>query len=94
MNQNKIYLITYSTDINFNNNIVRKKMNDLLNQGYIFDWWYYVDNTYLVACKLDVNTLYNAVYSAINRNLLIVEIKLENIQGWLPKSAWDWINKY
>ena len=95
MNQNKkVYLITYSTDITFNNNIVRERINDLLNKGYIFDWWYYIDNTYLVACTLDVNTLYSAICSSINRHLLIVEIKPENTQGWLPKDAWDWINKY
>ena len=95
MNQNKkIYLVTYSTDINFDNSIVRQKINELLNKGYIFDWWYYIDNTYLVACSLDINTLCNQIYSSINRHFLVVEIKPENTQGWLPKEAWDWINKY
>ncbi|MDE0518788.1 MAG: hypothetical protein OXH36_04450 [Bdellovibrionales bacterium] len=95
MNQNKkIYLITYSTDIPFNSNVIYQRMNDLLHKRHITDWWYYIDNTYLVACSLDVNELYNLIYSAINRHLLIVEINPKNAQGWLPQDAWNWINKY
>ena len=95
MNQNKkMYLITYSADMSFNNHLVRERMNYLLNVGYITDWWYYVDNTYLVICTLDANTLCNEIYPYVNRNCLIVEVKPENAQGWLPMDAWNWINKY
>ena len=94
MNQHKkMYLITYSTDMNFDNNLVRKRMNYLLNMRHIIDWWYYVDNTYLVTCTLDVNRLFNEIYPYINRNFLIIEVKPENIRGLLPKEAWDWIYK-
>ncbi len=94
MNQNKkVYLITYSTDVNFN--IVRQRINELVNKGYIIDWWYYIDNTYLVASLLDANTLYNQISSSIaNKSFLIIEVKAENVQGWLPQRAWNWILKH
>lgn len=91
----KIFLITYNPGIYFNKVIFHNYITSLSSKGYIFDWWHYIDEAYIVATDLDVNSLYNAVFPGVpQRNLLVIEINPNNSQGWLPKAAWDWLQKY
>jgi len=91
----KVYLVTYNADMNFNQAIFHNFIGLLYQRGFITDWWHYIDTGYLVVTLLEVNDLYNAIYPGIpQRNLLIVEINPNNAQGWLPKDAWTWLQKY
>ena len=122
MNQNnRIYLITYSIQYSsiYRNLDIHKGITNLVNLGVITDWWYYIENTYLVVYSEDANTLYNQIYHSssihaptglpstvgglpslsdqilgTSNNLLVTEVNPKNMQGHLPKEAWDWINKY
>jgi len=92
---NKVYLVTYNIDANFNNTIFHNHITTVLYPNYIKDWWHYFENIYLIVSPLDVNQLYNLISPKIGgRHLLIIEINPKNHQGWLPKDAWDWILKY
>ena len=95
MNRNKkIYLITYSTDTDFDNNILRQRMNVSFKRK-IYLRLVVLCRQHLFSCLyIKYNMLYDSIYSAINRNFLIAEIKPKNTHGWLPKEAWDWINKH
>ena len=91
----KIYLITFNPGLNFNHTIFHKYISELFENGHISDWWHYIDNTYLIRTSSPVNTLYNIIYPGVpQRYLFIIEVNPENSQGWLPKEAWTWIQKY
>ena len=90
-----IYLITYNTDFNFNRAVFHEHIHLLHKEGTIIDWWHYIDNTYIVVTKLDINSIHNIIFPEVpHRNLFIIEIHPKNFQGWLPKNAWSWLNKY
>lgn len=91
---NKIYLVTYNADAYFNKAIFHNYLTSLYPLS-ITDWWHYIDTTYLIASSLDVNSLYNFIFPGVpQRNLLIIEIVPQNAQGWLPRDAWAWLQKY
>ena len=92
---NKVYIITYNTDLYFNPTAFHGYINYLYQNHYIIDWWHYTTNAYMVVTSLDVNSLYNAVFPGIPRRyLLIIVVDPNNAQGWLPKDAWTWLQKY
>ena len=93
-NMTKIYLITYSPDAYFNKATFHDYMTSLY-PIYITDWWHYIDTTYLIASSLDVIPLYNLISHGVPRRYsLIIEVDPNNAQGWLPKNAWTWLQKY
>ena len=57
-------------------------------------WWHYLESTWIVITEETVVTLWNRLAPNIDKNdyLLIIEVR-DNVQGWLPKDAWDWIHK-
>ena len=92
---NKVYLVTYNTDPNFNRSLFHNYINSLFLNGHIVDWWHHIDTAYLVVSPLHVNQLYNLIFPGVpGKFLLIVEIDPNNAQGWLPKDAWTWLQKY
>ena len=90
----KIYLVTYNPDAYFNKAIFHGYMISLY-PSHITDWWHYIDTTYLIVSSLEVNSLYNLTFPGVpKRYLLIIEVDPNNAQGWLPKDAWIWLQKY
>ena len=91
---NKVYLITYNTDYNFNKTIFHSYITSFY-PSHISDWWHHIDTAYLITSNLDINQLYNLIYPGVpGRSLLIIEVDPNNAQGWLPRNAWEWIQKY
>jgi len=56
-------------------------------------WWHYLDSTWIVITNEDPTQIWNRLAGTVDKNdyLLIIEV-LDNVQGWLPKDAWDWIH--
>jgi hypothetical protein len=56
-------------------------------------WWHYLESTWLVSTEESPTVIWNRLAKHIDKNdyLLIIEVK-DNVQGWLPKDAWDWIH--
>ena len=57
------------------------------------DWWHYLKSTWLVDTNLDASGIWERVKAHVDGNdrMFIVGITSNN-SGWLPQSAWDWIN--
>lgn len=57
-------------------------------------WWHYLDSTWIVVTNEDANQIWKRLASTIDKNdyLLVIEV-LDNVQGWLPKDAWNWIHE-
>lgn len=59
------------------------------------DWVRYAPNCYIVYTSSDVEHWYARLREVIDEadNIFVVELNIENRQGWLPKSVWEWIKK-
>ena len=60
-------------------------------------WMHYIDSTWFVSPSTSrtANQMFDELRPFINEEddyLLVIEVK-KNYQGWLPKDAWDWMNK-
>lgn len=57
-------------------------------------WWHYLESTWIVITDETTNEIWQRLEPHIDKNdyVLIIEVR-DNVQGWLPKDAWDWIHK-
>jgi hypothetical protein len=57
-------------------------------------WWHYLASTWLIATSESANELYNRLQKNLDRGdrLLIIQAGTD-MQGWLPKKAWEWIER-
>ena len=58
-------------------------------------WWHYLESSWIVITDESPQQIWDRVGKHIDNNdyMLIIEVR-DNVQGWLPKDAWDWIHKY
>jgi len=57
-------------------------------------WWHYLESTWLISTNETANQLYKRLRPHIDNNDLILVIEAgRDRQGWLPKKAWEWIQK-
>ena len=56
-------------------------------------WWHYLQSTWLIQTTEEPNQIWDRLVRYIDTNdyLLIIEVR-DNVQGWLPKDAWEWIH--
>lgn len=57
-------------------------------------WWHYLDSTWLVATHENANQLCDRLRPHLDQedSILIIQAGTD-MQGWLPKDAWKWINQ-
>jgi hypothetical protein len=58
-------------------------------------WWHFLESTWLIITEETPTQVWTRLAKQIDNNdfMLIIEVR-ENVQGWLPKEAWDWIHSY
>lgn len=56
-------------------------------------WWHYLESTWIIMTNETANDVYERLKAHIDRDdrLLIIEVR-DNVQGWLPEKAWNWIH--
>lgn len=59
------------------------------------EWWHFIESTWLISTKRTPQEVYSAVVGNITTSdaLMIVPIT-RPYWGYLPKEAWDWIDKH
>jgi len=57
-------------------------------------WWHYLESTWLIATSENANELYNRLWAHLDRDdsILVIQAGADR-QGWLPKKAWEWIER-
>ena len=57
-------------------------------------WWHYLESTWLIATSENANELYNRLQGHLDRDdsILVIQAGADR-QGWLPKKAWEWIDR-
>ena len=63
-------------------------------RGSAIQWWHFIEQTCIVSTHQDVNALAKLLYPHIevSDSLLVVRLTPHEFQGWLPKSAWEWLD--
>ncbi len=57
-------------------------------------WWHYLKDAWIVNSSLDHQEYADRLYPFIEKTDYFLVVKItKNYQGWLPKDAWDWLNK-
>ena len=58
-------------------------------------WWHFLESTWLIITDETPTQVWNRIGKHIDNNdyMLIIEVR-DNVNGWLPKEAWDWIHNY
>ena len=87
----KIYLITYDL------RVPGKDYGGLYEAIKLVgtQWYHPLESVWIVKTSLEkADDVYNKICNAIDQNarLFVVEIHNENMQGWLAKQFWDWLN--
>lgn len=85
----KVYIISYRLQS-------KKDYTGLYEQlEALPDWWHYLESTWLVATEQNANQLYNLMRPHLDQekdDILIIQAGTD-MQGWLPKDAWEWIHR-
>lgn len=69
--------------------------DQLISLDCIKNWFHYIKSSYiLISDKATANALDREIGIIIKeKNYLIVGVDLKDCQGWLPKRAWEWIER-
>lgn len=65
-------------------------------RGNVLQWWHFIDQTCVVATHHSADELARLLtphIDGVKDSLLVVEIEPHEFQGWLPRTAWDWLNQ-
>jgi hypothetical protein len=56
-------------------------------------WWHYLQSTWIIQTSETPRQVWERLHPHVDKNdyLLIIEVR-DNVEGWLPKEAWDWIH--
>jgi hypothetical protein len=62
-------------------------------RGNAVQWWHFFDKTHIVATQHDARALRERLvpHIEVTDSILIVPVNPQNVDGWLPQAAWDWI---
>ena len=86
----KAFLVTY--DLNVPGRDYTNFYEEIKNSER---WWHFLDSSWIVITEESPQEIWNRVGEHLDNNdfMLIIEVR-DNVQGWLPKDAWDWIHEY
>jgi hypothetical protein len=62
-------------------------------RGTAFQWWHFLDQTYIVVTQFTPKELRERLVPQMEPtdHFLIVPVDPQQADGWLPKTAWEWM---
>ena len=85
------YVLMFDTDDDLDYNTIHNKI--IIIQG-LYSWFHYLQSSYVLIYDSNSSDLAAKIREIIpNKRFLIFEVDLSTRHGWLPKDAWDWIEK-
>lgn len=94
---NKAYIINFDKGGLIDSFDYKKFHDNLTTAKGVINWWHYLESSYIIITDANVtatNVSDFVLQHMKEKYFLVVELNLKNHNGWLPKEAWDWINKY
>jgi hypothetical protein len=90
----KAYIVVLSTfHKDFDIAAFHKKLTEASD---LIAWWHYIPNAYIIIVNntVDANSITNFILQiAPNQEFITIKTDINDHNGWMPKEAWDWINK-
>jgi hypothetical protein len=92
MDNRYAYVLLFDRDDQINYKEIHDKLVAL---SCIKNWFHYIKSSYiLISDKSTANALDKEVGTIFREiNYLVLGIDLKDSQGWLPKKAWEWIER-
>lgn len=89
----KAYILTYDRDGEWDWKAIH---DNIINMDGIVNWFHYVKSSYiLISTSANATDICNQLYNIIpQKRFLLLEVDLNNKNGWLPNAAWNWLRKY
>ena len=88
-----IYLITY--DLNTEGKDYNALYDKIKSLG---EWFHPLESVWFLKPSLipDVNNITEQLRTTMDNNdhIFVVEITKQSRQGWLPKTAWEWLREH
>lgn len=82
-----VYMISYDLHAPTNN---RKELENTIES--LGAWCKYLTTTYLIKSNFSLSTIQAKLATILDNNDSMIIAKVTNINGWLNKDKWDWIN--
>ncbi len=88
---NKFYLLSFDPHLSH-----ASAMHDSITGcPYINDWWHYLSSTYIISSTYTLGTITNYLGNKLSNPIfLLIEVDLNNANGYLGQPAWNWINQH
>jgi hypothetical protein len=86
----KIYIIVF--DIAKNQNVLNALHQYIMDSKDFLGYWNYIPFVYAVKTYLSTYNLATKLRSILTTSFFIAEINPDNINGFLPKAAWEWFS--
>lgn len=68
--------------------------NKLTSMPYLYSWFHYLQSSYIFISSYNHEELAEYIRKIIpNKRFLIFKVDLSTRHGWLPREAWDWIER-
>jgi hypothetical protein len=84
----KAYILSFDRDDNLDYVTIHHKITNLSS---VTNWAHYLRSSYVLIANNSVHALqYEITKIMPNKQFLLIEVNLKNLQGWLPKEAWEW----
>jgi hypothetical protein len=93
----KAYIINFDKGGVLDNFDYKKFHDTITTAKGIINWWHYLESSYIIITENNITATNVSDFVGQhmkNKHFLVAELNLKNHNGWLPKEAWDWINKY
>ena len=85
------YIMMFDTDDSLDYNEIHKGITSM--QG-LYSWFHYLRSSYILISDKDSNELTQQIIKVIpNKRFLLFMCDLNTRNGWMPREAWDWIEK-
>ncbi len=85
------YVLMFDTDDLLDYSQIHNKVTHIPG---LYSWFHYLQSSYILIYNSTSSDLAAHVRDIIpNKRFLIFEINLATRHGWLPREAWDWIEK-
>lgn len=90
--KNTAYILTFDRSDSLNYKAIHDK---IIKMDGLVNWFHYIRSSYILIHKEEkAYPLTKKIESIMpNKRFFLVEINLNNRNGWLPKEAWEWLNK-
>lgn len=88
---NYAYALMFDIDDALNYSDIHNKITSMPN---LYSWFHYLRSSYILISSCDNEELAENIRKIIpNKRFLIFKVDLSTRHGWLPREAWDWIEK-